>query len=248
MSNDLGFSGSGIDVFTSLDNHFAISDALAQSLKTTKKSLLISSPWIGKGFVDLIRRTVPDGVTINILTRRPQDNYDNSYEAVCAFYELCESHKWHLEVNCTSKHHPKFLVIDNNICVAGSLNPTESGIYYNLELGFVLRNPFVIKRVTDFFFKMWQRSVSFSAVKKYSGLEDLSGTQAQVKIAERIIGFFFGNGNTPTLKWKIVNNLKSIGFQEKDIVEVERYLIKRGTLYEPRLDFLCLACIEEIES
>ncbi len=237
--------GNEIEVFTSLDGHFAVSDALAQSLRVTQNRLLISSPWIGKGFVDLIRRTVPDGVNINILTRLPKDNSDNSFDAIFALYELAESHKWRIEVNCTSKHHPKFLVIDSSFCLAGSLNPTESGIYYNLELGFILRSPFVVERLTDFFFKMWQTSLSFQKVKQFNGFERSPSLQCQSKIAEKIIAIFFGNGNTPVVKWKILKELKSLGYEEKDIIEVERYLLRHGTLYEPHLDLLCLACTHD---
>ena len=139
-------------IFTSLDRHFAVSDALAQALATAQNRLLISSPWLGKGFVDLMRKTVTDGVSIWVLTRLPRENYDTSFDAISSLYEIAEEHNWKLKVNCISKHHPKFLIVDNTSCITGSLNPTESGMYYNLELGFVYTSPCVVKRLVDFFF------------------------------------------------------------------------------------------------
>ena len=232
----------GVKVFTSLDGHFAVSDALSQLLSKAQNRLLISSPWVGKGFIDLIRRTVPDGISISILTRLPKESYDNSFDALASLFELAEAHRWKIEIRCTSKHHPKFIIVDDTSCLAGSLNPTESGIYYNLELGFIITNSALIRRVTDFFFKMHRMSTSWQKVTQFHGLETVDPASVENKIAERYIGIFLGNGNTPLPKWKSANVLKSLGFEDKDIIKVENYLLKQGTLYEPRIDWVCLAC------
>lgn len=233
-----------VTVFTSLDGHFAVSDALTQLLKSTQESLLISSPWIGKGFVDLARKATPSGIRINILTRLPKAN-DYSCDAVSSLFEVAKSHGWKIEVRCTSRHHPKFIVVDNEACLAGSLNSTEAGIYYNLELGFLMGSHVVVKRVTDFFFKMWEASISWQKVTQFHGFEATDHQSVQRRIAEKIISIFMSNGNTVLPKWKICNELKALGFGENDIINIEGHLLDRGVLYEPKLDWICLARPED---
>ena len=227
-------------VFTSLDGHFAVSDALAYALSRVRNRLLISSPWIGKAFVDLMRRTVSEGVSICIITRSPKENYDSTFDAINSLYEIAKQHNWKIEINCISRHHPKFVVVDDTLSITGSLNPTESGIYYNLELGFIHTNPYIIGRLTDFFFEMAHRSLNWENVKQFHGFEQVDQQSILNKIAESYIRIFFGNGNTPIQKFKVCNNLKAQGFAERDIITVERHLLAKGVLYEPRTDWVCL--------
>jgi phosphatidylserine/phosphatidylglycerophosphate/cardiolipin synthase-like enzyme len=234
----------GVTVFTSLDGHFAVSDALTQLLKSTRESLLISSPWIGKGFVDLARKAIPSGISIKILTRIPKEN-DYSRDAVSSLSEVAKSDGWKIEIKCTSRHHPKFIIVDNEACLAGSLNPTEAGIYYNLELGFLMDAREVVKRLTDFFFKMWEASVSWHQVAQFHGFEATDRQSVHRRIAEKIISIFMGNGNTPLAKWKICSELKALGFEENEIINIEGHLLDRGVLYEPKLDWICLARSED---
>lgn len=227
-------------VFTSLDGHFAVSDALTQALTPVRNRLLVSSPWIGKGFVDLMRRTVSDSVSICILTRPPKENYDTTFDAINSLHEIAGQHNWKLEINCISRHHPKFVVVDNVSCITGSLNPTESGMYYNIELGLVHSNPYVVERLTDFFFEMNRKSVSWQKVMQFHGFEQVDQQTVLSKIAEKYIGVFFGNGNSPLQKCKVFSMLKAQGFGERDIITVEQHLLAKGVLYEPRIDWVCL--------
>ena len=237
------YSSDEIQVFTSLDGHFAISDILTQTLKTARHRLLISSPWFGKSFVDLIRKTIPDGISIHIITRLPKDNYENTFDAIDSLYEIAGSHNWKITVHGISRHHPKFIVIDDNSCIAGSLNPTESGLYYNLELGIRFKSRSIAQEMTDFFFEMEKTSVKWNLITDFHGLDKGDFKTVLNKLAEKYIAIFLGNGNMPTLKWKICRLLKLQGFEERDIVEVERKLIKQGVLYEPKLDWICLTCV-----
>jgi hypothetical protein len=227
-------------VFTSLDGHFAVSDALTRALTPVRNRLLISSPWIGKGFVDLMRRTVSDGVSICILTRSPKENYDTTFQAINSLHEIAGQRNWKLEINCISRHHPKFVVVDDALSITGSLNPTESGIYYNLELGFIHTNPYIIGRLTDFFFEMARKSVSWEKVKQFHGFEPTDQQSVLSRIAESYVGIFLGNGNTPLPKCKVCSTLKAQGFVERDIIAVERHLLAKGVLYEPRTDWVCI--------
>lgn len=227
-------------VFTSFDGHFAVTDALTLALTTVRNRLLISSPWIGKGFIDLMRRTVSDGVSICILTRTPKENYDSTFDAISSLHEIARQHNWKLEINCIARHHPKFVVIDNTSAIAGSLNPTESGLYYNIELGFIHSNPYIIERLTDFFFEMTRKSISWEKMMQFHGFEETDQQSVSSRIAESYIGIFLCNENTPLQKCKVCNILKARGFAERDIITVERHLLTKGILYEPRTDWVCL--------
>jgi hypothetical protein len=235
-----------VEVFTSLDNHFAISDNLGKALTKTREQLLISSPWLGKGFIDLMRRTVPNGVSIFLVTRLPSESFENSFDAINSLCDEAKLHDWTIDIRCTAKHHPKFFVIDHVICVAGSLNPTESGMYYNLELGFTITIPEVVDEVVRFFHKMRQKSISWAMVREYNGFEPNFGRDDFSRLAEKYINILISNGNVPLLKWKICSQLKSQGFDEQDIINVERTLLKQGILYEPKTDWVCLTPAKEI--
>jgi phosphatidylserine/phosphatidylglycerophosphate/cardiolipin synthase-like enzyme len=245
MNPETGDWKNEVNIFTSLDGDFAVSDALERTLRIAQNRLLISSPWLGKGFIDLMRKTVPKGVCIQLLTRLPKDNNDNSVEAINALYRLAESCEWKIEVNCTSKFHPKFVVVDNARVLAGSLNPTEAGMYYNHELGFEIKGISLVSRVSDFFHGMWQASVSWQLVKQFNGYERSNRILVKKQIAEDLVELFRSGGNAPLPKWKVVRELKSMGCAESDVIEVYTYLLKQGMLYEPRIDYICLTSADD---
>jgi phosphatidylserine/phosphatidylglycerophosphate/cardiolipin synthase-like enzyme len=139
-----------------------------------------------------------------------------------------------------SRIHSKFMVIDDEICVQGSLNPTESGIYYNKEVGVVIRSQNSVNVFSHFFFELEKMSVKWDTAIRFNGLSIQEKKTVFSTLAERYIGLFLSNGNIPLLKWKICKSLKAEGFDERDIIDVERHLIKQGTLYQPKLDMLCL--------
>jgi phosphatidylserine/phosphatidylglycerophosphate/cardiolipin synthase-like enzyme len=237
-------SFSQVKVFKSLDNHFAISDNLGRALTKTRKQLLISSPWLGKGFIDLMRRTVPNGVSIFLVTRLPSENFENSFDAINSLCDEAKLHDWTIDIRCTAKHHPKFFVIDDVVCVAGSLNPTESGMYYNIELGFTITIPEVIDVIISFFHKMRQRSIVWAIVKEYNGFESNFGRHDLSRLAEKYINVLISNGNAPLPKWKICSQLKSQGFDERDIINVQKTLSNQGILYEPKTDWVSMTSAE----
>jgi len=234
-----------VAVFTSLDGHFAISDVVTELFQSAQKRLLISSPWMGKGFVDLARKAIPQGISISVLTKPPSED-DRSVDAFDSLFEVAKARGWNVEVRCTSKLHSKFIVVDDKVCYEGSFNPTDAGIYYNLELGFTMYDPEVVKKLTDFFFKMRQTSVSWQQIKQFHGFETTDPQSVQRKIAEKMKCILMGNGNSPLPKWKVCSQLKRLGFEENDIISVERGLLNEGVLYEPNPNCLRLTNSEKL--
>jgi phosphatidylserine/phosphatidylglycerophosphate/cardiolipin synthase-like enzyme len=233
-----------VAVFTSLDGHFTISNVLTELFESAKKQVLISSPWMGKGFVDLARRAIPRDISISVLTKPPSEN-DNSVAAIDALFEVAKTLGWDVEVRCTSRLHSKFIIVDDKVCYEGSFNPTDSGIYYNLELGFTMDDPEVVRKLADFFSKMRQASVSWQQEMQFHGFEAIDRQSVQRKIAEKMMSILLDNRNVPLPKWKMCSQLKRLGFEENDIISVERGLLKQGFLYEPKTDCLALTNPEQ---
>jgi phosphatidylserine/phosphatidylglycerophosphate/cardiolipin synthase-like enzyme len=242
MSNELNFDS--LQVFTSLDGHFVVKDTLAETMAQTKEKLLISSPWVGKGFVDIMRNTLPDGVSIHLITQLPKDNYETTFDAIASLYQIGKDHNWKLTIMCASRHHPKFIVIDDTICLAGSLNPTESGLFYNLELGFKIYSHDAIDKITNFFYGMERASISWDKFKTFHGIQINNFKHPVESLIEDYKELFFRNANTQMKKYETVKQLRLQGYQENNIVEVQRQLIRSGIFYEPKLDYICLTCPE----
>jgi hypothetical protein len=85
---------------------------------------------------------------------------------------------------------------------------------------------------------MARRSVKWEEVKQFHGFEPNDQQSVLSRIAGRYVGIFLGNGNTPLQKCKVCSILKGQGFVERDIITVERYLLAKGVLYEPRTDWV----------
>jgi phosphatidylserine/phosphatidylglycerophosphate/cardiolipin synthase-like enzyme len=230
-----------LQVFTSLDGHFAISDILSHSMTRAIDRVLISAPWFGKSFVNLMRNNLRQGIEIRILTSTPAENFHSTFDAINSLKEIAHEHQWSISSRCVSKIHSKFMIIDDQICVQGSLNPTESGMYYNKEVGIVINSKILVEGFVNFFFEIERMSIKWDTAVNFHGLSAVDKKSVLSSLAEKYIGIFFSNGNTPLLKWKICKLLKEEGFEDKDIMDVERNLVKHGTLYEPKLDMLCLA-------
>lgn len=239
MSEEVG-KGS-VRLVTSLDSPYAIHDCLKQSLGKVKNQLLISAPWASKGFVGFLRDVVPSGVEIYFLTKLPEKK-DYSFQAVDSLLEVADSNGWKVNVRCDSKLHSKFFVIDDNTCIHGSVNPTESGILYNHEHLTVSSLPEEVRGLTDYFFRLWKQpdNIGWQHVRQFHGYKVVDRSSILKDIAERIMGFFLSNGNSPTPKWKVCKEIIRLGYEENDIKTVIRSLVDDGILYEPKLDYICL--------
>jgi hypothetical protein len=231
-----------VRLVTSLDSPYAILDCLKQSLGTVKNQLLISAPWAGKGFVSFLRDVVPTGVEVYFLTKLPEKK-DYSFQAVDSLLEIADSKGWKVNIRCNSKLHSKFFVIDDSTCISGSVNPTESGILYNHEHLTISRLQDEVTGLSDYFFKLWKQpdNIGWQHVRQFHGYKVMDRRSVLKDIAERIEGFFLSNGNSPTPKWKVCKEIVRLGYEESDIITVMRSFIQDGILYEPKLDYICLA-------
>ena len=234
---------SDVKVLSSTDNPYVISDALRKALRKTKKSLLICAPWFGKIFVDLVRNLVPKGVVIKLLAKRPSE-IDRTHIALDTFTQIGNSDGYKINIKCKSYLHAKFMVIDDTVVLSGSFNPTDSGIYYNDELLYVITNPEHIEHHVRIFDRLWKdpRNTSWQKFQQYTGLDGFTGDYYLRKtIAERIERHFDENGNREVKKSLLAGHIARQGFDKDLVIGIIKNLKDDGVLYEPRDDFLKMA-------
>ncbi len=228
-------------IVTSLDGPYAIPDVLKQCLTKTQRYLLISAPWLSKGFVDFLRNFAPKGIRIHLLTRLPNER-DRSFDAIESLVNIADSNGWKTEAKCNPNLHAKFIIVDGTTCVFSTLNPTGSGMYYNHECLLVLKHPSNVKRLSEFFFKLWKRAENsnWEHVRLFHGYKTTDPQFIHKKIAEKIVGFFIENSNNAVQKWRLRKDIKRLGFNEDDIKRTIEDLLRDGVLYEPKLDMIKL--------
>ena len=226
--------GNEFRIVTSLDGPYAISDAISEVLKTTKNSVLISMPWLGKGFVNDMRRCIPSGITINLVTRE-QEKIDNSFHAINSLYDVAKDKGWKVTTKCNYSLHLKLLIVDGVTCVIGSWNATDSGTYYNLEAIEIWRYAPIVESYTAIFNDVWGRfeNIKFEQVRLFHGYKQTNDHSFLRGIAEKVLSCFDENGNAPILKWKLCKEIQKMGYNEGDVISVLKGLVNDGVLYEP---------------
>lgn len=235
------FDGEFARMATSLDGPYAIFDCLKHSIGIARSCLLVCAPWTGKGFIGFLRDVVPNGVEIYLLTRLPEDK-DYSFYAVDSLLEIADSKGWKVNIRCNSKLHAKFFVVDDNVCIFGTANPTESGMLYNHECLLRITQPRFVQKFSDFFFRLWKQpdNIGWQHVRQFHGYKTIDRRSVLKDIAERVLGFFLSNGNSPVPRWKVCKEIVRLGYEEEDVITVIKSLVQEGVLYEPRLDLVCL--------
>lgn len=123
---------SEIRVISSLDSHLAIAEAFRRGFENAHKIHMVY-PWYGTCVVHLMKRTVPAGAELNILVRTPEP-FDNTYRAMEALEAESREMQWRFNAVCVPNLHGKFSIINDEDVLFGSVNPTNSGIYFNTEV------------------------------------------------------------------------------------------------------------------
>jgi hypothetical protein len=171
------------------------------------------------------------------LTRIPEDSHgkpDYSFHAVNSLFEVAENKGWKVTVKCNPNIHVKFIVIDDSTCLFTTSNPTDAGIYYNIEAMVILRQSHA-KTFSELFFKAWERAenVNFEHLRTFHGY-DAIGIRSDAKdIAEKAVSFCMKNGNCKIPKWQVCKEITRLGFDENAVITVLRNLVRDGVLYEP---------------
>jgi len=102
---------------------FSVGREVVERMNRASKRLWICTPYIGQRYIELLALSKKRGLDVRILVRKCVENRDIIEKA-----RILE-----LELRLLEKLHAKIYIIDDQ-CIIGSLNLTESGIEYNMEL------------------------------------------------------------------------------------------------------------------
>jgi hypothetical protein len=123
-------------------------------------------------------------------------------------------------------------------CIFSTSNPTDSGIYYNIEALAVFKNHYV-QTFSELFFKVWDKTenVNFEHLKIFHGIQPTIDRFDGKGIAEAVIRYFMKNGNFKVHKWQICKDIMKLSYEESAVITVLRNMVKDGVLYEPSNDY-----------
>ena len=103
-----------------------------------KKSLLICSPFVGRGpcerIADILHDRGVSSIPLLFLTNLSRDNMLGGGTDVSALVELCNAMP-HTEIRFLPNLHAKVYVVDDRYAILTSANLTESGLCRNYEYG-----------------------------------------------------------------------------------------------------------------
>jgi hypothetical protein len=225
------FDAPKLDVVSSLDSSFAIEKLVRDHFSRAKDTLSICVPWFDKGFVSLMMRTVPPDVSVNVMTKIPQEN-DKTF---CAARALETEGRWKTDIVCAPWLHAKFYIVDSKDVIFGSANGTGNGFYYNNEvLVGVSDAPEVAVKFLKIFneIKSQPQNLKWSIVREYSGCSSYS--TPQLRIMKLVEEFFRKNSNAEIQLPLLVRFVQNSGYEFEITKQTIQEMVRFGTLYMPR--------------
>ena len=125
-------------------------DTLDKLVSLTSRSLVACSPFIGREPCErvssILRKNAQPGVSLLIITDLSKDNLLKGTTDVSGLVHLCETLPG-TEVRFLPNIHAKVYVADERCAIVTSGNLTERGLRFNLEYGFYLDEPKLVKEV-----------------------------------------------------------------------------------------------------
>lgn len=126
-------------------------DTFEGLLAQASKSLLICSPYVGRGPCDqlttILGRRRMLHIPFLLLTDLSRDNMLSGSTDVKAVAGLCAAFP-HMEVRFLRNLHAKVYVVDEQYAVVTSANLTDAGLFRNFEYGLYVHDPIAVKEVT----------------------------------------------------------------------------------------------------
>ena len=148
-----------IEIITPRDGVFAISDKVASSIKQARNWIAIAVPWLDMGFAELFREKEAKGLTVLLLTKKPETNNridERIVETAEALHQILIEKGGHFEWRHNPKLHDKFIVVDGVLGLKGSLNYTTSGRYHNFESLGVIKHDTALSELNEWFRFLWK--------------------------------------------------------------------------------------------
>jgi cardiolipin synthase len=149
-----------------VDDH-ALEKQYAKMIDSAKSSIKISSPYLRppKSILDALERATKRGVDIQIQTRvelkgdTQADLYEEvNKESINAFYKTTQIYEW----KENSILHSKFLLVDSEKAMMGSVNLSRRSFIQDVENVYLINNPDVTKQMEKIFDSYVQKSVQIT--------------------------------------------------------------------------------------
>jgi hypothetical protein len=119
-----------------------------ETIKNTKKELIISSPFVDSRGVQILKDAVSlkSSVTLSLITNITTKNLITGFTEPSALLELYEYFN-DVKISSLGRLHAKVYIIDEKIGIITSANLTGGGLMGNFEYGILLKNKEVVASI-----------------------------------------------------------------------------------------------------
>jgi phosphatidylserine/phosphatidylglycerophosphate/cardiolipin synthase-like enzyme len=137
------------------------SGVFEELVRSAKTSLVVCSPYIGRGPTDRVVKLVrsklaPDSFAIRVLTDLSRENIVSGTTDLGALLSLATCGA-DVEIRFLPSLHAKIYVADQTRAVVTSANLTENGLLRNIEYGALFSDPAIVRRI-------WSHATQFAAL------------------------------------------------------------------------------------
>jgi hypothetical protein len=171
-----------VRVVSSLDSPLAIAEAFSSELRYAHR-VCISSPWLQKCAVHLLKETLPKGAELEMLVGKPKP-YDTTYRALETLDAVSREMQWKFNCVLAPTLHAKFATINNKAALLGSANVTNGGLYENKEVLLCLHASDAVEQLTRIFevFKEQTDNERWELFRDYHGFS-VDGTLVEITLS-----------------------------------------------------------------
>jgi phosphatidylserine/phosphatidylglycerophosphate/cardiolipin synthase-like enzyme len=144
------------------DNHF-LEKLYVEMIDSAKKSIKLSSPYLRPTpkIMDALKRAAKRGIDVTIQTRVKLEGDTQAWiyeevnkESINALYKVAKIYEW----KENSILHSKFLLVDGESALIGSVNLSRRSFIQDIENGFVIQSKVVTGKMESIFDSYVQKS------------------------------------------------------------------------------------------
>ena len=111
-------------------------ERLVRFFQSASKEIIIVSPWLKMGAIDLLLENIDQGVSLRLITRARLEDFLSGSSDLDAFEALLNRDA---DIFLLDNLHAKVFIKDKTEAIIGSANLTDAGLQENLEIGVSLK-------------------------------------------------------------------------------------------------------------
>lgn len=146
---------SSLDLVTTMPpDDKSLNDDVIQMIERSKGNLKIISPYIDISFIAEILKKIKEGVNIQIITRTREEFIGKDKKASFDYISqnIQKNHRTNAYV------HSRIIIRDSNEALISSADLTQDSLVGQFNAGIIVSESNVIKKLLDYFEKVWTRS------------------------------------------------------------------------------------------